>query len=177
MIKLYYTTKVATDEAQTRADLSLGGFKSSTLIPNNSLGSLFSDLSLYSIQRNSNEFIAIIATNVSEVDITNVNVWFEYPKMCQRRIEIAAVDLNADGEMESVESAFSQPYYSDFHEADGEVNKLSVGDIDAGTSIGIWLKSSIELQNVEGVYSDENIEMNGNPIEEDELIRIIFEWS
>ena len=176
MIKLYYTTKVAAEDIQTRADLSLGGFKSSTMIPNNSLSNLFSDLSLYSIQRNSSEFIAVIATNTAAADIVNINVWFGYPAMCQRKIEIAAVDLTVEGEMEGIDSAFSQPYYADFHEADGEGNKIQLGDIEAGKSIGIWLKSSIVLQNIEGVYSDENIETNGNPIEEEESVRIIFDW-
>lgn len=176
MIKLYYTTKVAAEDIQTRADLSLGGFKSSTMIPNNSLASLFSDLSLYSIQRNSNEFIAVIATNTSATDIVNINAWFEYPPMCQRKIEIAAVDLTAEGAMEGIDSAFSQPYYADFYEADGEENKIQLGGIEAGKSIGIWFKSSIVLQNVEDVYSDENIEANGDPVEEEESIRIIFDW-
>lgn len=176
MIKLYYTSKKGENELQTRPDLSLGGFKSSTLIPNNSVNNLFSDISLYTVYRNQDEIIGIIAKNEAETPLTNVKLWFEYPEETQRVLQVGAVDLTSEGYMEGIENAYSQPYYAEFFEADGEANAVDLGDFDAGQSVGLWFKASINKENIETSYSDESIETNGNPKQSTDEIKIIVEW-
>ena len=97
MIKLYYTTTKGVEEINTRPDLSLGGYKSSTPIPNNSVNNLFSDISIYSAIREQDEIIGVIAKNESENDIENVRFWFGFPEDCQKNIKISAVDLDSNG--------------------------------------------------------------------------------
>lgn len=177
MLKIYYTSKKGEDEVQTRADLSLGGYRSSTVIPNNSFNNLFSDLSYYSIQRNQDEFIGVIVKNESEIELTGVGLWFEFPELSQRKVYVSAVDLTVDGRMEDIQNSYQQPYYAEFHEADGELNKVDLGNFAPGEQIGIWFKSSINKEVITQQYSDEYLEANGSPKESPEEIKIIFEWS
>lgn len=176
MIKLYYTSKKGENEVQTRPDLSLGGYKSSTLIPNNSVNNLFSDISVYSVVKGQSEFIGIMAKNESSNPVINLRFWFDFPVGCQRKIEVAAVDLTEDGQIEGIENPYQQPYYAEFHEADGEGSAVDLGGIGAGQSIGIWLKSSINKENIVDEFSVNKIISGGNPQKSDEDVNLVFEW-
>jgi len=176
MLKLYYTSKKGKDELQSRPDLSLGGFKSATAVPNGSVNNLFSDISLYSVVRGQNEFIALIIKNEGSVALPNLKLWFNFPANCQREVEVAAVELSVDGSMEGVESPYNQPYHATFHKANGEENKVELGDLDADEELGLWFKGIVDKEAIKERYSDEKLYEDGNPKEEDEDIEIIFEW-
>jgi hypothetical protein len=177
MIKFYYTSKRGFDEIQTRTDLSLGGYKSANPVPNNSLNNLFGDVSLYGIQKGQDEFIAVIAKNESETDtIENIKLWFDYPELYQRTLSVAAVDLDSNNRMEDIENAFQQPYFADFYEANGEENAVELGELAPQEMIGLWFKSTLNIENIVSQYSDENLIANGNPVESDESISVSVEW-
>lgn len=176
-MKFYYTTPVETDYAQTRTDLSLGGFKSANVVPNNSPRNLFSDVSLYSIKTNRPEYIGLVLKNETGSTLTAVNLWFVYPDGCQVKYEIAAVSLNADGQMEHINTPYQAPYFAEFHEADGQINKVSLGAMEIGEAIGIWFKRSLNITNITQQYSDVNLVNNGNPIAGDEDIDIVLDYT
>lgn len=176
MIKLYYTTVKGVDEINIRPDLSLGGYRSSTVVPNSVVNNLFSDISIYGAIREQDEFIGVIAKNESANDIENVKFWFDFPENCQKNIKIAAVDLDSTGWMEHIEHPYQTPYYSDFYEANGEENAVDLGNILAGETIGLWFKLSVIKSMVELPYSDANLEATGNVKESNEDVNFIFEW-
>ncbi len=149
MLKLYYTTTKGQDEIQSRFDKSLGGYKSSSLVKNDDFDNFFSEISNYTLNNEGqSQYIGLILKNEDlQNDKTNVNVWFEYPENCYSKLEVAAVDLSLDTEgnyfMENIPKQTAMPVYADFYEADGELNKQDLGTIQAGESIGIWLKRTV----------------------------------
>lgn len=175
-MRFYYTTSISTDSVQGRPDLSLGGYRSSNVVPNNTLNNLFGDVSIYSIQSKKDEYVGLILRNDTGIDVTNVKLWFNYPTNCQVIYSIAAVTLT-NGWMEHIESCYQSPYYATFHEANGEANAVDLGDLDSGDVIGVWIKKTIDSSAINAQYSDDNLKVNGSPVEEDESIGIVMSWS
>jgi hypothetical protein len=175
-MKLYYTVISRENAPQTRPDLSLGGFKSSTSIPQNRFQNLFSDISLYSIRENQDEFIAAVLVNETGVIISNATFYFDYPVNCQKKFEIAFVQLSNKGEMQSVQSSYSQPYNVEFSEADGIANAVNIGNLGIGQKIGIWFKKILNIDTITNEYSNANLELNGDLIESPEDINFQINW-
>ena len=176
-MKLYYTVISKPEDPQTRPDLSLGGFKSSTIVPNNKLSNLFGDISSYSVRENQYEYIALALVNDSAIDITDITVYFEYPTDRQKDLEMAFVNFNASEEMEFIPNPYSQPYVAAFNAADGVVNAINIGGLLAGAKIGIWFKRIINTANVSDAYSNASLEANGNPVEANEEITLVMDWT
>lgn len=176
-MKLYYTVISAEEDPQSRPDLSLGGFKSSSITPNNSYGNLFSDISCYSVRENQNEYTALTLVNETGGDVTDVLLYFDYPDDRTKDIEMAFVSFNADGEMEHIPNPYSQPLNATFFAADGIANAISIGNLLTGAKIGIWFKRIINLTNVNEPYTDDSLETNGNPAEADEDIPLVISWT
>lgn len=174
-MKFYYTTPVEQDYPQTRPDLSLGGFKSANPVPNASPRNLFSDVSVYTIKTNRPEYIALILKNETGVELSAVDLWFVYPTGCQVKYAVAAVDLDVNSQMEHISTPYQAPYFAEFHEADGEANKVELGDMAIGTMIGIWLKRTLNIDAITDQYSDTNLSTNGNPVQADEDVSIVLD--
>jgi hypothetical protein len=149
MFKLYYTTAQGQDVLQPRSDKSLGGYRSASLVKNDDFDNLFGEISNYTLKNSADQsqYVGLILHNDSITGITALNVWFEYPAKCYSKIEIAVIDLSQDADhkyfMENVPSITSSPVYATFHEADGEANKVSIGNMTAGETVGIWLKRTV----------------------------------
>jgi len=161
---LYYTVASQPEDAQLKAILSLGGFKSSNKIPNGKLNNMFSDISALSVTNyNQNRYIGLVLKNESGVDATDIYMWFDYPTGCFSKFRISALDMttNSEGElvMEHVDSVNEQPVYADFNEADGEANKVLIGNLAAGEQIGIWIEMELLVDLIaadyDNVYTDD----------------------
>lgn len=154
-MKFYYTVASQQDVPQAKPHLSLGGYKSSSPVPNSILGNLFGDISMYTVKNNTaNSYIALILVNDGSTNAFSVNMWFNYQKTCEVStnasiFRIAAVDMvtDADGNlaMEHVPNYHSKPLYAEFTEADGEVNRVNIGDLAAGAVVGIWIEREINV--------------------------------
>jgi hypothetical protein len=171
-MKLYYTSISENGGIQTRPDLSLGGFKSGTVVPNNNFSNLFSDLSAYSIAENKDEYIALVLLNDTGFILKNVSLYFVYPIDSQKSIQIAPVAFNSHDEIEIIPNPFSAPYNAIFYEADGETNAIDIGDIPIDGKIGLWFKRVIDKSAITDQYSDDNMVLNGNPVVSDEAITL-----
>ena len=149
MLKLYYTTTQGQDVLQPRSDKSLGGYRSASLVKNDDFDNLFGEISNYTLKNSDDQsqYVGLILHNDSITGITALNVWFEYPAKCYSKIEIAVIDLSQDADhkyfMENIPSITSSPVYATFYEADGEANKVSIGNMTAGETVGIWLKRTV----------------------------------
>lgn len=176
-MRLYYTIISIEENPQTRPDLSLGGFKSSTVVPNNSLSNLFSDISCYSISEDQNEYIAIALVNEEASPVTGITLYFDYPDGVQKNIEMAFVNFNASEEMEIIPNPYATPYNAEFSSADGVANAISIGDLAAGAKIGVWFKKIILKSVVEDLYSNDSLDENGNPEEANEDIPLVINWT
>lgn len=146
-MKLYYTTTTGHLNENKIPSKSLGGYRSSTLIPNGALNSLFSDLSLFNIDVDREEYIAVCLYNDSTTK-KRVFLWTENGNQdnpLYSKIEIAAVtmpEVNSYPMMEYVRSNSERPYVGEFAERTVD-NKADLGEIDAQTGIGLWIKRSI----------------------------------
>lgn len=161
----------------TRPDLSLGGFISTTLVPNSNFGNLFSDISYYSISENRDEFIAIGLLNETGINLKNVTMHFIYPEGCQKHIEVAPVAFNSNGEIEVIPSTYDRPYNAEFYEADGEENAINIGDILIGGKVGLWFKKVIDVPAILDEYSDVNMVLNGTPVASNEDIQLVLSYN
>lgn len=162
MLKLFYTTTKGQDIIQSRADKSLGGYRSASPVKNDDFGNLFGEISNYTLKHSDEaNYIGLILLNDSTSPVTDVNVWFEYPIDCYSKLAIAAVDLSTDVDgnkfMENVPTITSSPVYGTFYEADGEANKQSIGNMTAGEMVGIWLKRIILSEVVDQDISNQII--------------------
>lgn len=149
MLKLFYTTTKGQDVAQSRADKSLGGYRSASLFKNDDFDNIFGEISNYTLKNadSQNQYVGLILLNDSNSVVSDINVWFDYPTSCYSKLEIAAVDLTQDSDgkyyMENILSINSSPVYADFYEADGEANKQNIGNLAANAMVGIWLKRTV----------------------------------
>ena len=193
-MKFYYTTTAGENLEQRKKEVSLGGYKSSTLVPNNYLNNIFGDISLLTIQRNQEMYIALVLVNETGGDITNLNAWFVYPtddennNISDTKIEIAAVLMSQDDEgvdiMENVENMYSAPYSANFFEADSEDNKVTlISSFTNGDKIGIWLKRSLLIDKIKSDYNSMVVKDQDNSdiykevsLPTEDNIGLVLEW-
>lgn len=147
-MKLYYTTSAGTGALQADPRLSLGGFMASNTVLNDDFGNLFGEITPTTINKNRAEYIAIMMQNETTDDLENVELWFVHPEDSYSKMTVAGVipAMNADGEyeMERIPNKYSKPYTGDFEEATVDT-KYVIGDMEAGTVIGLWIKRELLL--------------------------------
>lgn len=130
---------------QTNPSLSLGGFVSSSIVPNGRLNGLFSDGSYKASKFGSIETKALILENETQTGVTNITFGYQYSTDPDFKIEVAVVTLSNNQTMEQLQSIRDTPYYGTFHEAnvdpDNNIdNRLDLGDMAAGLRLGIWIR-------------------------------------
>jgi hypothetical protein len=161
---------------QRKPEYSLGGFKSSTAIQNDVLGNMFSDVSQYTSEKASKEYVALVLKNELPIDVSDVSIWFTYPDNSVVKFEVAPVSYVTS--MEAVMNVNSQPFNATFYEANGIDNLINIGDIAIGNSVGLWfrrsiLKDVIELQK-QHVYL---ITQHGQQLVTNEEIGVNIAWA
>lgn len=147
MVRFLYTGSNIFMGDQTDPERSLGGFCSKSLLPNR-VNNLFSDVSYLSQLNETEECRAIVLENNSGAIINQMFLGYSYDKDLYD-IQIAIVDLTADGKMEIIGNSKDLPYYATFEEAYVDVdnsidNSLLFEDIEIDKKIGIWIKRKIK---------------------------------
>lgn len=144
-MRFFYTIVSQPEIAQNNPFLSLGGFKSSSGVPNTSFNSLFSDLSSYLIQKSLPEYIGLILENTFNEPVKDIKIYI--PKIigyyCKYRLAI--VELSNNGEMEIITTINSKPLYAEFYETDAN-NKIELtGEMKPGSQVGLWVERSLDM--------------------------------
>jgi len=142
---LYYTTSAGENEEQLLIQASLGGYKSSTAFKDSDFDNAFGEISTLTLKQNREQYIALMLVNETGSNVENVQMWFEKPEGSVCDFQVAAVDpVLKDGvyQMERTREIYSKPIYANFVDADVD-NKASLGNIEAGGYVGIWLKRSL----------------------------------
>ena len=75
----YYTGSEFYNAVQNNVEKSIGGYLSSSQVPNQSLNNVFSDISKISKEQGLVETKAIVLKNTTGTDVTNVNLYQNYP--------------------------------------------------------------------------------------------------
>lgn len=161
---LYYTVVLGNEAEQGNPVLSLGGYKSSSRLVNSKFNNLFSDISNLTVTNyNQNQYVGLVLKNELGAAKTNVQIWFEYSAKCYSKLRVAAVDMVAgtDGtlQMENVQNLNAKPLNAEFYEADGELNKVNIGDLAAAEQVGIWIERELLLDFIktdqEAIWEDD----------------------
>lgn len=125
IMRLYYTGSSKPAIPQTNPDKSLGGFMSSSLLPNDFFNNIFSDVSKLSIQNKLVETRAVALLNEEiDGDVESIRLYYIYPENTQIKLQVAAVrttlDNCGDPVMEKIPSLRGKPLYATFYEASAD---------------------------------------------------------
>lgn len=108
--------KVSPDSPQTDPALSLGGYVSSSPVPNGALNVLFDEVSLLTLQNRPTECIAVALVNRLTQRVSDVTIAIAGADDDQCDFEIAAVAAD-NFQMEAITSRYNLPIQAQFHNA------------------------------------------------------------
>lgn len=106
------------ENPQTDASRSLGGYISSTPVPNANLNALFDMISSYTIEKKQKETLAFGLINQFDKAVKNVELKIISNENNIASFRVAAVAVNSDNYcMESIVNRYSEPMLAEFHDA------------------------------------------------------------
>lgn len=106
------------DNPQTDPSRSLGGYISSSPVPNSALNSLFDTVSAYTIEKKGKETIAIALINKLPNTVKNIQLKFVTPPDAVATFKVAAVSVNPETYvMETIVNRYQEPINATFHNA------------------------------------------------------------
>lgn len=149
MIRFFYTNSVEPNQEQGQPTKSLGGYVSSTPVPNNRASALFGMVASYDINQGDETTIAIAANNESANKLTNLTFSFEN-KSKFAKFEFALVAV-VDDAMEQIAHNDSMPFIGDFIEVPTETTigpEFVIDELGSNEKIGIWIKRVMEPQDL-----------------------------
>jgi hypothetical protein len=165
-----YTGSESFETQQPEPSKSLGGFVSSSVVPNGSLQNVFGRISLTTLQESTKEVRGLVLWNNTGGTVTNVRAYLEYAIASASdrfsKIEFAVVTLIGDGEqMEQIRTRNDEPYQSgSWIEPIGVGNEtVLVASMENNTGIGVWFRrtitnsnplSDVECEDLDTFYSD-----------------------
>lgn len=177
MIYLYYTGAVNNESAQTDFQKSLGGYISTSIIPNSRINSLFEDESMTSKSEKKEQNICIAIKNITENDLTNFSLYCESQDFeISAAIVLPSKDKCGDLYFEKLQTRFDKPYYGDFNNIVGELNKINAGTFEKDSFLGLFLnkkRKNSEEENQECEVLDLNSLTEENITES---INFHFSW-
>jgi hypothetical protein len=139
-MKLLFSGAQNLNVEQNEINKSLGGFMSSTKIPNNKLNAIFSDLSQYDLKTKNKNVIGIFINNDTANDINNLTIQNIYQNKLGKKVNLCDFDfgvseVTASGSIEIIGSIFEEPFYVDWFNAESKYEDCTIKLIQAG-SIG-----------------------------------------
>lgn len=184
MLKLFYTGAAKFNKPNLDASKSLGGYISSSEVPNAFLGNLFGELSRYTIKEGRPEVRCFAIKNTDIAIKTGVKAFFTYPvdNACTYEIGFspALADNCGDLYTEALNSIYSKPYSVTFHAGKvGSVNALALPNLDPNMYLIIWVRRIISpaTQNPPTTQDLLDILSGAKTVEKIEDIGLTFEWA
>jgi hypothetical protein len=105
------------ENPQTDAAKSLGGYISSTPVPNAALNSLFDMISAYTLEKRPKETIAVGIINKFDKAVENVELKIVTDENHEAIFKVAAVSIGEDYAMEHIANRYQEPLMGEFHNA------------------------------------------------------------
>ena len=113
-MKLYYSGANQPNTPQNDPKKSLGGYLSSTEVPNGRLNNIFNDISPVSKQFNYEEVKGVFIKNTTGAAVNNVTVYSTEGTNTDFKIQLSATTA-ANFKMEQIGSSKDTPLYGDFY--------------------------------------------------------------
>lgn len=157
-MNLYYTTASGYNEAQPNPSISLGGYKSSTLVGNDDFDNMFDEISIMSIRSGRDEYRAIIIRNDFVVSMTNleVKVVADPDAICTYKLAIAplnGIDKYRRRFMEHVATVNNKPFHATFVDMTPDA-VLTIGSLAPEEEIGLWICRHIDKDAAKEQYEN-----------------------
>jgi len=156
---LYYTGAATFQAQQKFAYKSLGGYISSTPVPNDYLNAIFDSVSEFGKQNKKPTYLIIALYNNSNADRTNVRAWFDQifsdesdvidQQFCIFKIAGLPVIADSCGDLvteEKLPTIGSKPFSVTLVEADTEVNAIFLPDLPAGQYYALVISREIRSE-------------------------------
>jgi len=184
MITYFFTGADSYLAAQPDKDKSLGGFVSSSPVPNDIIGALFTDVSFYTVTNNLRETKAIVIKNETGSLVTALTTWFENMAVSPFvELEIAAVALTEDTtctpstfSMEKISNVRGTPINATFYKPDTLLGAVNLGNIANTEMLGLWLRMTLKDDIQDTYYSCDAL--NTSPLTEtQDKVVWHFDWT
>lgn len=111
---------------------SLGGYVSSSPVPNASVNALFDLLSIQTLKDKKKETLAIGLINKFDYDVKDVKVKIITKKRNVATFRLAAVELDSNLCMEHIPNRYAEPMQAEFHNVDFTRTSVAVTIINPG---------------------------------------------
>lgn len=182
-----YTTSVKGGNPQSNISLSLGGYKSSSIVKNDDLNNLFDEISLYGMSEGKTEYRGIMFTNNTPVPMNNVKLYVEKigEPFCDFGLNVTSTVKDSEGNdwMERVPDIYSKPIMGDFKLLPTKEDPITIESIKPEEVIGIWIQRIINKTKVREEYDKVAVKSTEHPrryvkVEKstEEGYNIVMEW-
>lgn len=108
----------SSEAPQTDVSKSLGGYVSSSIVPNGNINALFDMISLNTLKNKPKETIAIALVNKFDFNTLNVGIKIVTKKNFIGKFKVAVVEIGNDFLMEHIDNRYSEPIQAEFHDVD-----------------------------------------------------------
>jgi hypothetical protein len=171
-MQILYTGTPTPAGQQTDPLKSLGGFVSSTPIPNGSMNAIFPPISRDHIKKRTTDVRLIVLKNETGSAITGITVYStrgDYSSYLMAAVTPGHnTKLNCD-EYELIVNGHSLPYQAVLTSCEGSDNAIAIASLAAGASIGLWIQRVVDIS--------EFNELDGKPsttsLTNDEIIALL----
>ena len=152
----------SSEAAQTDPAKSLGGYISSTPVPNGELNVLFDLISSFTLEKKKKETIALALVNKLDQAVNNVTLKVVVGNENLATFRVAAVKPDSSLAMEHIANRYAEPMAADFYSADFQ--RASV-DIEITNSASAGEEIALYPFNVVAVVEESGIEGTWNAFE------------
>jgi hypothetical protein len=162
---LFYTGSDQPLGIQKLPEKSLGGFISSSIVPNSQLNNLYSTLTKSDIDNDYSVIRILALTNITSSTITGITIYPILPTNPYIDIQLAVVlpfvDSCGNLNFERLSSDTSLPYYADFADYTSSSPLVYSTPLAAGASLGLFILRKINQSNVPN-FATNNSNCNDN---------------
>jgi hypothetical protein len=191
-MKILYTGAGTFENTQQIAASSLGGYPSSSMVPNGALSNVFDTITKLTISRNKPEYRVLAILNDGIAELTGLQAWFEYPSDnsdespstdsadAQFRIAYAVPKVDACGDFYvDMITPGSKPYGVTFSEAHGAGVPLALPNLAVGAYLFIYLERTLDATLQQPLSDDELVAILNKTLilDTEEEVGLTFSWT
>jgi hypothetical protein len=160
MITLFYSGATKSQSEQTLPSQSLGGYVSSSRIPNSLRGGVFSLTSEKELFSDTRQTRLIVLQNIGEDTLQNLKFWIESTEDSLFIYKSDAIEPAYDATcnkfyFEQINTEQELPYNADL-DIYVEDNKLDLGILESQKYIGIWISREVDVSKLPTVFNPKN---------------------
>lgn len=149
----------SSEAAQTDPAKSLGGYISSTPVPNGELNVLFDLISSFTLEKKKKETIALALVNKLDQAVNNVTLKVVVGNENLATFRVAAVKPDSSLAMEHIANRYAEPLAADFYSADFQRASVDIeitNPASAGEEIALYpfnVVVGVEESGIEGTWN------------------------